>query len=424
MSIRLRVIAGPDLGRTFSLPTDAPFVIGRGRDSATQLQDLHVSRAHCSLQLVAGEWRVADLKSSSGTMINGQPVTEAALGPGDVIQIGDTQLRLEEANIADQPTLPPSMPSSSIPIAVPVGPELVAPPPLPRLSGDRMGELAGKVLAHFRLDSLLGRGKSGMVFRAHDIDSGRDVALKLLRPEFAADAQEVNRFIRSMRTALPLRHLNLVQVYAAGKKGPYCWVSMELIEGESLAQVLERIGVAGMLDWRHAFRVAVHLGRALEYAHGQQIIHRNLTPENVLQSETDNQVKLGDLMLAKALEGQLAQQLTRPGEVVGDVRYMAPEQVHSTTHTDARADLYSLGALLYALLTGRPPIDGESLMDLLEQVGGPPAMRPRQLQMSIPDSFEDIVMRLLSPRPEDRFQSAGDLLAALEQVGHYPGLTI
>jgi hypothetical protein len=484
MPARLRVIEGPDQGRTFTLPLDTSFVIGRGRDTGTQLQDLHISRRHCQLQFSSGRWSLTDLNSFGGTQVNGKPVTEEVLRPGDVIRIGDTQLRLEDTNVADQPTLPPAPAGLAIPSALPVSgsgvipgtatvppaiPVAIAqpvdlppqPPPvpgvarsvpaypvvepvselqeveeleevpdeppsppvtLPRLSAERMGELLGQVLAHFRLDAVVARGRSGVVFRALDLASGWEVALKVLRPDFAMDPNEVQRFIRSMRTALPLRHPNLIQVHGAGKKGPYCWISMDFVEGESLTQVIARIGVAGMLDWRHAFRVAAHVGAALEYAHGRQILHRNLTPQNILISKADRLVKLGDLMLAKALEGALAKQLTRPGEVVGDVRYMAPEQVHSPTSTDARADLYSLGALLYALLTGKPPIDGESLLDILTQVGRTPA-KPKQFQMSIPDAFEGIVMRLLNIRPEDRFQSATELLESLERVGRYHGLT-
>jgi serine/threonine-protein kinase len=475
MAARLRVIEGPDLGRTFILPLDTTFVIGRGRDSATQLQDLHVSRRHCLLQFSGGQWAIADLNSIGGTLLNGQPVTEGMLRPGDVIRIGDTQLRLVESNIADQATLPPTPgmhlpsampvgasgmiqgssavpPAHLFPVAQPIDPppqaphpvqqstedipfvqpveeleevEEVAPVevPLPRLSGDRMGELVGKTLAHFRIDNVIARGRSGVVFRAVDIDTAQDVALKVLRPEFTSDANEVQRFIRSMRTALPLRHPNLVQVLGAGRKGPYCWMSMEYVDGESLTQVIARIGVAGMLDWRHSFRVACQVGQALQYAHSRQIIHRNITPQNILIGKGERVVKLGDLMLAKALEGGLARHLTRPGETVGDVRYMAPEQVHSPTNIDARADLYSLGALLYALLTGRPPIDGGSLLDILAQVGRSP-VKPKQFQMSIPDAFEGVVMRLISIRPEDRFQSATELLEVLPRVGRYHGLTV
>ncbi len=173
---------------------------------------------------------------------------------------------------------------------------------------------------------MIARGATGTVFRATAAKDGQTVALKVLQPEFSKNEEEMQRFVRAMKTVLALRHPNLVALYGAGKTGPYCWVAMGYVEGESMTQVIQRIGVAGMLDWRYGCRVAVHIGRALEYAHGQSVIHRNVTPQNILLRTADKTAKLGDLMLAKALEGALAQQITRPGELVGDVGYMAPQR--------------------------------------------------------------------------------------------------
>src|SRR5262249_11175321 len=165
--------------------------------------------------------------------------------------------------------------------------------------------------------------------------------------------KERRRFIRSMKTMLPLRHPNLVTLFGAGKKGPYCWIAMEYVEGASLAQAIRRIGVAGRLDWRYAFRVAVYIARAPGYAQQNHVIHRTLTPQNVLVRDSDKVAKLGDLMMAKALEGTLAERLTESGELLGDIHYMSPERTQGIHYVDGRSDLYSLGALLYALLTGR-----------------------------------------------------------------------
>ena len=114
------------------------------------------------------------------------------------------------------------------------------------------------------------------------MNDGQTVAFKVLQPEFSRNEEDMQRFIRGMKTALPLRHPNLITLYKAGKTGVYCWMAMEYVEGESMTQVIQRIGVAGMLDWRYGYRVAVHIARALEYAHGQSIIHRNVTPTNIL----------------------------------------------------------------------------------------------------------------------------------------------
>jgi serine/threonine-protein kinase len=263
-----------------------------------------------------------------------------------------------------------------------------------------------------------------MVFHATDTKDNRSVALKVLLPEFSRNEEEMQRFVRAMKTMLPLRHPNLIALYGAGKTGGYCWVAMEYIAGENLTQVIQRIGVAGMLDWRHAFKVAVHIGRALAYAHEQQIIHRNVTPKNVLLEATTKVAKLGDLMKAKALEGALAQQITRPGELIGDVAYMSPERTRGTTDIDGRSDLYGLGATVYALLTGHPPCQGSTLVEKITRIRQEAPVKPSKSQMSIPSAFEGVVLKLLAKRPEERYQTAEAMLKDLERVGRLNGVTV
>ena len=161
-----------------------------------------------------------------------------------------------------------------------------------------------------------------------------------------------------MKTMLPIRHPNIVRLYNAGKKGPVCWAAMEFIEGESLTKVIDRIGIQGMLDWHEVFRLAVQIGRALQEASEHKIIHRNVTPTNILRRTSDKTCLLGDLMLAKGLEGTTAQQITQPGQLIGDLAYMSPERTQPDAVADCRSDLYGLGATLYALLAGavaKPP---------------------------------------------------------------------
>src|SRR5205807_7499218 len=130
----------------------------------------------------------------------------------------------------------------------------------------QLADLVGQTLAHFHMEAAIARGQSGMVFKAGDKREERTVALKVLWPEFSKNEEEMQRFVRAMKTVLPLRHANLVTLYGAGKAGNYCWIAMEYVDGESLTQVIQRIGAAGMLDWRNALRVAVHVARALEFA--------------------------------------------------------------------------------------------------------------------------------------------------------------
>jgi len=183
--------------------------------------------------------------------------------------------------------------------------------------------------------------------------------------------------------------------------------------------------VAGMLDWRNAFQVALDVGRALEYAHDNHIIHRNVMPENILREATSKVSKLGDLMLAKALEGTNAKQVTRPGELVGDVTYMSPERTRGTGEgVDGRSDLFSLAATMYALLTGKPPFAGSTLVETITRIRNAEPLKPTTFQMGIPGLFETTILKMLAKRPEDRYQTAGEVVRELERIGKYNGVVV
>jgi serine/threonine protein kinase len=406
MSLQLLVVQGPDLGRVFTLHPGDDNLLGRGKDALYQLNDPRTSRAHCRIVRDGDRVTVVCLGGSGGALVNGKPVQkEQALKPGDVVRVGDTQLRLQIGDL-------PVHEARDNPAA-----------PAAEAKAHKLEALVGQKLAHYDVGPVIGQGTTCMVFHATDTKDNRAVALKVLLPEFSKDEDEMQRFVRAVKTVLPLRHPNLISMYAAGKTGPHCWVAMEYIAGEDMVRVIERIGVAGMLDWRYAFKVAVQVGRALGYAHAQQIVHRNVTPKNVMLDAPTKEVKLGDLIKAKALEGALARQITKPGELIGDVTYMSPERTRGTTDLDVRSDLYGLGATTYALLTGRPPLTGATLVEKISKIRTEVPVKPTKYQMSIPAAFEGIVMKLLAKKPEDRVQSAAELVNELERVGKFNGVT-
>ncbi len=404
----LVVTAGPDLGRKFPLVEGQTLLIGRGEQSSTQFRDPQVSRSHCILEADRAGFRLLDQGSAGGTFVNGVRVTEHALKPGDVVRIGSTELRLELEAAADASTLVGEVPPA---VKAPVQP---AP----------LKQLVGQAIGPFAIKKLLATGQSGVVFLADDMPEGRQVALKVLWPDAAQREDEIQRFVRAMKTMLPIRHENIVRIYSAGKTGHYVWVAMEYVEGESLTQVIRRIGTKGMLDWRYAFRVAVHIGRALEEAYRHQVIHRNITPANILIRESDQVAKLADLMLAKALEGSLARPVTRPGQLVGDIVYMPPERTRIDAQVDCRADIYSLGATLYALLTGRPPFEGESLPQVIAKIRNEQPVKPKTYQLSVSDMFQDVVMQMLAKRPDDRYENPSLLLKDLNRVAMFHNVQV
>ncbi|HEV3262362.1 MAG TPA: FHA domain-containing serine/threonine-protein kinase [Gemmataceae bacterium] len=394
---QLTVVSGPDKGLTFTFQSGEKFQIGRSRGFANRLSDPAVSRVHCEIKAEADRTLLYNL-SRKGTLVNGASAQECVLQPGDLIGIGGTALRYV-AEPADASTVTPAKPRPSL------------------------AALVGRTLAHFEIESVIARGHTGFVFRARDRDSKATVALKVLRPELSQNAEEQRRFVRAMKTMLPVRHPNLVRIHAAGRTKSYCWMAMEYVEGESLTQVIQRLGVAGALDCRHAYRVGVHIASALEHAHGLGILHRNVTPRNILIRNSDQSAVLSDLMLAKALEGTLAEQVTGPGTLLGDEAYLAPERTREGAEVDARADLYGLGATLYALVTGRPPFAARTPQRLIALVRSAAVVPPTTYQLCIPALFEGMVLRLLAKTPDERHSSARELLQDLKRIGKFAGLS-
>ncbi len=415
MSLELLVISGPDKDHVFTLNVGTNLMLGRSAQAHYQLNDPRASRNHCQIVLEGDDVFVICNSASGGTFVNGQKVQKHRLKIGDVLQVGDTKLRLQVGDLPLDVALAQSATVKKLG-------SKESGTKTPAAKVDKLASLAGTTLAHFEVNMAIGTGRSCMVFNATDTNDNRPVALKVLHPEFMSDEDEVQRFVRAMKTMLPLRHPNLVSLYAAGKTQGYCWVAMEYIAGENMQQVIDRIGVAGMLDWKNAYKAAVHVARALEYAHGQSILHRNVSPTNILLEATCKTAKLGDLTLAKAMEGIMAKQITRPGEIIGDGVYMSPERTRGTTDLDARADLYGLGATIYALLTGRPPFTGATVVEKITRIRQSEPEKPTKFQMSIPTAFEGIVMKLLAKRPEDRFQNASELLKHLTRVGQFSGV--
>lgn len=393
MSAKLVIIAGANEGQVFNLPEGKPISVGRADTAEFRVTDPAVSRAHCVIDYSGGQATLKDSGSRTGTRVNGKAITEHVLQSGEVINIGGLKIRFD----ADRPRPKP------------------AEKPAEFKAAEKLRSLTGTKLGHFDIGDVVAVGNSGVVFLARDTKDNRDVALKVYLPEFAKKDEDLQRFVRAVKTMLPMRHPNLVTLFGGGKTGPYCWMAMEFVEGECLTETIARIGTQGRMDWRPALNVAHAISSGLYYLHSENIIHRNLSPSNILFSRL-GVAKLGSVILAKALSGALAKEVTLGGEFLGDVRYQAPEQVGAEGKVDVRADIYSLGALVYALLTGKPPFEGPSPLDtaalILQRAPAP----PRKVNPNIPEPLQDIVLVMLAKKPADRFQSASDLLAELEKL--------
>ena len=403
----LVIIGGPDRGRSFQIKEGQTLVIGRSQTSDTQINDPRVSRVHCRVVADGGTITLLDNDSAGGTFMNGNKVSRQELDTGDTFSVGDTTMRYQlDANIPDdQPTIAPVAAATPTPQAAP-----------------QLADLVGETFAHYRLDKILAKGNTGMIFKAQDTEQDRVVAVKILTPDANHSDEQRDRFVRAMKTMLPIKHDHLVSLYHAGKTGPFCWAAMQYIDGESLTELISRMGIEGMLDWRETWRIGVQIGRALDAAYEQKIIHRNVTPTNIMRRHADRACLLADLMLAKALEGNFSQQITAPGQLIGEVPYMAPERTRDADPVDTRSDIYGLGATLYALMAGRPPFESSSLPELVRMVREDEPTPPKEFQLSINEKFQDAVARMLAKKPSDRYQTPTELLRDLERIGRFNNL--
>jgi WD40 repeat protein len=259
----------------------------------------------------------------------------------------------------------------------------------------------------------------GTVYRAIDEAAGRPVALKVIAPALVRDERFRRRFDREARAGAALSHPNVVAVHGLEEVGGRLVLALELLPGGSLADRLKR---QGRLDWRAAAAIAAAVARGLEAIHAAGIVHRDLKPENVL-FDAKGRPKIADFGLAGKVEGSVLGasrgSLTQTGEVLGTPEYLSPEQADGS-EADARADLYSLGALLYALMTGAPPFRGSQLALLKQHLMDRP--RPlRELVPEVPAALDALVARLLEKDPAQRGASAAAVAAELDAIAGNAG---
>jgi len=276
---------------------------------------------------------------------------------------------------------------------------------------DRGGDAAAFPTAlggRYRIVSLLGSGGMADVYLAEDETLGRLVAVKVLKRRLAADAEFVERFRIEARAAASLNHPNIVAVYDRGTAEGATFIAMEYVRGESLKQRVRRDGALAPAE---AVGIALATLSALEAAHEREIVHRDVTSYNVLLDE-GGRVKVADFGIARVGESAL----TRTGAMLGTSSYLSPEQAQGRT-ADARSDLYTLGVVLYEMLTGRVPFRGETDVAVaLQHVSAAPP-NPRTLSPTVSEALAAVVMRALSKDPADRYQSAADFAEALRRAG-------
>jgi predicted Ser/Thr protein kinase/tetratricopeptide (TPR) repeat protein len=286
----------------------------------------------------------------------------------------------------------------------PVSTEPGAGPPGPPPEGTALPQIPG-----YEVEAVLGRGGMGVVFRARQLRLGRVVALKMALAEAYAGPRERERFQREAEAVAALRHPNIVQIYDVGDSEGRPYFTMEYVEGGSLAQKLAGTPQPA----RQAAALLATLAGAVQAAHQSRVVHRDLKPANVLLT-ADGTPKITDFGLARRLDGPAG--LTRTGTALGTPSYMAPEQVGGPSSAVGPAvDIYALGAILYELLTGRPPFRGASVLETLEYVSTTEPVPPSRLVPMVPRDAETITLKCLQKEPARRYGSAAALAEDLRR---------
>ncbi len=263
----------------------------------------------------------------------------------------------------------------------------------------------------YQLQDQIGRGGMATIYRGRDLHMDSVVAIKVLREVYSTDPKFVTRFQREAKAASSLQHPNIVQVYDYGQTGGNYFIVMELVEGTDLRRYLRSRGV---LDIERAVIIAHDVALGLGAAHRRGIVHRDVKPQNILVGR-DGSIKLTDFGIASVYKDINAERLTTTGMTLGTVQYYAPEQAQGEIVSPA-ADVYALGIVMYEMLTGRTPFDGDSPVAVAMQHIQDPPLPPSQLNPNIDPALEEIILRCLEKVPEMRFRDGSQLARALEQL--------
>jgi serine/threonine protein kinase/HAMP domain-containing protein len=291
---------------------------------------------------------------------------------------------------------------------------------LPRPTGAVTETLPGRPLAteptlrqvgRYLIGERLGRGGMATVFRAHDPDIGRDVAIKFLHATLCLDEEYHARFLREARAAGALSHPNIVTVHDVGEIEGRPYMAMELIDGQPLS---EEMAEGKPLPVRDAVVMGIQLARALAYAHKRGIVHRDIKPGNLMRVKDTQTIKVTDFGIAH-MESSGAEHRTRVGDILGTPQYMSPEQAQGDK-LDGRSDLFSTGILLYQMLSGQRPFLGDSLVALAVKIAKEDPIPLERLRPDLPASLRRIVERCLAKAPDRRFQTGEELSDALGRV--------
>ena len=271
-------------------------------------------------------------------------------------------------------------------------------------------DLEGRLLGNrYEIKEKIGNGGMAMVYKAKDQVLNRFVAIKILRDEFTTDEEFIKRFSIEAQSAASITHPNIVSVYDVGNEGNLYYIVMELIKGKTLKEIIIEEG--GALPWKWSTNIAIQIAAALETAHRNNIIHRDIKPHNIIITE-DGIAKVTDFGIAKAVSNST---ITAFGSTIGSVHYFSPEHAKGG-YTDSKSDLYSLGVVMYEMLTGKVPFDADTPVSVALKHMQEEPVAPKDINDKIPNSLNDIILKAMRKDPTLRYQSATEMLRDLNRA--------
>ncbi|MBI3272109.1 MAG: protein kinase [Planctomycetes bacterium] len=465
MKVQLVITNGQLAGTVVPVAEGQSVTFGRSDMSDIVLPDGKASRLHCKVQNEGGGCKLYDLNSSNGTFVNNTRVQTSALDAGDEIIVGETVMIFEVAttegtttNIRPRPGLkqpaPPidprtvSSPRSPTIEEIPQGPSAAlamggVPAGMPgafvqthkfcskcgriiprkeivdgkarevdgkNFCADCADPYLGRIIANYKILEKIGQGSMGIVFRAQHQTMERPAAIKILFEYLTLNKNMVKRFLREARAGASLNHANLVQLYDAGEDEGTFYIAMEFVDGDNLADLLEK---QGPMSLANGMDIAMQMATVLDYAYKKRIVHRDIKPGNVILSR-DGVAKLIDMGTAKSLQESGLSELTKTGMGIGTINFMSPEQIFDAKNVDHRADIYSMGAMFYFLFTCRLPFQAKSPKEFLAKVSSEKIDSPRKYNAGLPNELCKVIEKMMARNPKDRYQVPAELIAELD----------
>ncbi|MFM9904256.1 MAG: protein kinase domain-containing protein [Pyrinomonadaceae bacterium] len=429
MRVSLNVVAGPQTGRTFTFDQHDTFMIGRSEDAQFCLpQDRFFSRHHCILEIAPPQAFIRDLGSTNGTFVNGMRVDTAYLKSGDRIQGGETVLEVEvssgqddfDATLNNASSTDISMVSvKCLNCSIPATVEADHADALLSFICDECREKLKanpQPIPNYQMIRVIGQGGMGSVMLARAEASGRAVAIKTLLPEVAVSEQSLKRFLREIEVASSLRHPNIVEYVENGRHNGLVYLVTEFVVGMDASRLSKHRG--GKLGYPEMVRIVEQTLAALDFAHNQGFVHRDIKEQNILVSGEfpNSTAKLTDFGLSKSFKETGMSGVTMVGDVAGTIAYMPPEQVRDFKDVRPPSDIYAVGMTAYSLLTGAHALDigpKAGIAETVKAIFEKPIIPISSRITGIPPNVAFVIETALAKQVESRWRTAGAMREAL-----------